>query len=141
MTDPTPRWQYRFSNFGRARLLLREALDLLDRREITQLEKEGLVQRFEYTRELAWKLLKDYLDHGGVVLPTVTPRAVIRAAHEAGVIDRADTWMRALEARNRMSHVYDARTFDRVIEDIRSCYAALFDELHGAMSERGANDD
>ena len=99
MTDETPRWHHRFDNFSRALSLLREGIGLLDERALTPLEQEGVIQRFEYTWELAWKVLKDYLDAQGVVLATVTPAAVIKAANAARIIDDGDTWMRALEAR------------------------------------------
>ncbi len=78
MTDVPARWVYRFDNYQRAFLLLREALE--DSRALSPLEKEGVVQRFEYTCELAWKLLKDYLEAGGVTLAPLTPASVLRAA-------------------------------------------------------------
>ena len=74
--DAKLRWQYRFDNYRRAFLLLREAVERMESASLTQLEKEGLIQRFEYTWELAWKVLKDYLEQQGVVLETVTPLAV-----------------------------------------------------------------
>ena len=52
-----PRWQYRFDNYKRAFVLLREALE--EDRELSQLEQEGVIQRFEYTMELAWKVMKE----------------------------------------------------------------------------------
>ncbi len=88
MTDPTPRWQYRFDNYRRAFALLREAIG--QERPLNQLEKEGVIQRFEYTVELAWKTLKDYLESENVVLEQITPRAVIRRAFEAGIIKQGE---------------------------------------------------
>ena len=128
MTDPTPRWQYRFENYHRAFALLREAIE--QDSPLTQLEKEGVIQRFEYTMELAWKTLKDYLESENVVFDQITPRAVIRRAFEAGVIQQGEVWQNALDARNRMSHTYSFETFERVIADIRSSYLAAFAELH-----------
>lgn len=65
--NPDIRWQQRFDNFDRALGLLREAL-ANGPAALNQLEKEGVVQRFEYTLELAWKTIKDYLEGSGVVL-------------------------------------------------------------------------
>lgn len=97
---------------------------------LSQLEKEGVIQRFEYTMELAWKTLKDYLESENVVLDQITPRTVIRRAFEAGVLQQGDVWQEALDARNRMSHTYNFEVFEQVIASIRSRYLAAFDELH-----------
>ncbi len=129
MTDPTPRWHYRFDNFSRALTLLRQAVDESTARQFSALEQEGLIQRFEYTWELAWKVLKDYLDAQGVVLATVTPAAVIKAANAARIIGDGDIWMRALEARNRLSHTYSLKTFEQTIADIRTHYLAALETL------------
>ena len=123
-----PRWQYRFDNYKRAFVLLREALD--EDRELSQLEQEGVIQRFEYTMELAWKVMKDYLESENLVLPQVTPRAVIRAAFASRLISDGETWMDALDDRNRMSHTYDFKKFKDVIDSIRSRYLKVMDELH-----------
>jgi nucleotidyltransferase substrate binding protein (TIGR01987 family) len=134
MTDPTPRWHYRFDNYRRAFNLLREAID--QESSLTQLEKEGVIQRFEYTMELAWKTLKDYLESEGVVFDQITPRAVIRRAFEAGIITQGETWQNALDARNRMSHTYNFESFEQVIADINTSYLAAFDELHEFLLAR-----
>jgi nucleotidyltransferase substrate binding protein (TIGR01987 family) len=134
MTDPTPRWHYRFDNYRRAFILLREALE--QERALTQLEQEGVIQRFEYTMELAWKTLKDYLESENVVFDQITPRAVIRRAFEAGVIQQGEDWQNALDARNRMSHTYSFETFEQVIAAIRSSYLAAFAELHEVLLAR-----
>ncbi len=134
MTDSTPRWCYRFDNYRRAFSLLREAIE--QETTLTQLEKEGVIQRFEYTMELAWKTLKDYLESENVVFEQITPRAVIRRAFEAGVIQQGEAWQKALDARNRMSHTYNFEDFERVIADIRASYLGAFDELYEFLLAR-----
>lgn len=142
LSQSTPRWLYRFDNYKRAFLLLREGIETMEERELTQLEKEGLIQRFEYTWELAWKVLKDYLDFEGVTLDKMTPASVLRAAFEAKIINEGEAWMKALDSRNKMSHTYDLKAFEIIIQDIRDHYLKLFDDLHLFMLEESmkAND-
>jgi nucleotidyltransferase substrate binding protein (TIGR01987 family) len=134
--DGTPRWRYRLENYGRAVTLLREAVELMRSRDLSMLEKEGMVQRFEFTWELGWKLLKDYLEHSGLVLPTVTPSAVIRAAFAAKLVEDGEVWMQALDARNRMAHTYSAAAFDKVADQIRDRYFPAMEALYHGMIER-----
>jgi nucleotidyltransferase substrate binding protein (TIGR01987 family) len=131
-----PRWIHRFDNYKRAFLLLREAIEMTQTREANQLEKEGIIQRFEYTWELAWKMLKDYLESQGIQLDTITPTSVIKAAFAAKIIDNGDVWMKALDARNQMAHTYNFKTFEQVINDIRDSYLSAFDELHMFFLEK-----
>jgi nucleotidyltransferase substrate binding protein, HI0074 family len=128
MTDQSPRWNYRFANFRRSFGLLREALERDE--PLSQLEKEGLIQRFEYCTELAWKTMKDYLESEGLVLDQITPRTVVRSAFEAGLIRQGEAWQKTLDARNLMSHTYDFAVFEQVIADIRASYFGAFDELY-----------
>jgi nucleotidyltransferase substrate binding protein (TIGR01987 family) len=130
-----PRWLYRFDNYQRAFGLLREAIETIETRALTQLEKEGVIQRFEYSWELAWKLLKDYLEYEGVVLDKITPAAVIRAAFAAKIITQGEQWMQALDARNKMAHTYNLKEFEVTIQAIQSIYLGLFDALHLTMLE------
>lgn len=136
-----PRWQQRFDNFSRAFVLLREAIETLDERSPSQLEKEGIIQRFEYTWELAWKTLRDFLDYQGIVLSSVSPRTVIKAAHEAAIISHGDDWMAALDARNRMAHTYSFQAFDEVLIALRSKYFGLIDSLHEMLLYESLNTD
>lgn len=131
-----PRWLYRFKNYKKAFKLLNAAMDLYDERELSSLEEEGVIQRFEYTWELAWKLLADLLDADGVALDTRTPRSVIRAASKAKLITNAASWMDALDARNRMAHTYDEADFEAVVEEIRQTYLKLFEALHRAVLKK-----
>lgn len=124
-----PRWRYRLASFSRAYSRLREALEG-DVEALSPLELEGLVQRFEYTFELGWKLLKDRLQYDGALLPTVTPRAVVRAAYQARLIEDGDAWMDMLTDRNRTSHMYDEDVISDLVESIRDRHLTLFSRLH-----------
>jgi len=136
MTDNTPRWLYRFKNYKRAFVLLREAIE--SEKELTQLEKEGCIQRFEYAFELGWKTMKDFLEGEGVSLPVITPVAVIRAAFEARLIPDGQVWTDALDARNKMSHTYDFSKFEQVIADISKRYLAAMESLYMFFLEKEA---
>lgn len=135
MSDTTPRWHYRFDNFKRAYDLLNEAITLSKSRQLTALEQEGTIQRFEYTWELAWKTLKDYLEHQGVILDTITPASTIRAAFSAKIIKNGDIWMQALDTRNKMSHTYNLKQFEKAILQIEQEYIGLFSELYHGLSD------
>ena len=123
------RWHYRFRNFSRAYTLLREATEQ-EVEELNQLEREGVIQRFEYTFELAWNTLKDRLEFAGLVLTEVTPRNVIRQAYAAKLIPDAEVWTDMLVDRNLMSHTYDFARFEAVIRNIRSRYLAVLDDMY-----------
>ena len=128
------RWHYRFRNFSRAYILLSEATER-EVRELNQLEREGVIQRFEYTFELAWNTLKDRLEYAGVALTEVTPRNVIRQAFAAKLISDAETWTDMLVDRNLMSHTYDFARFEAVINNIRDRYMAVLEDLYLRLGE------
>ncbi|MFN5589537.1 MAG: nucleotidyltransferase substrate binding protein [Holosporales bacterium] len=134
MTDTTlPRWVYRFDNYRRAFGLMDEAVQAFAARPFTALEKEGIIQRFEYTWELAWKVLKDYLEHGGIVLETVTPASVIRAAFAADIIKDGQGWMDALKARNEMAHTYDEKGSEKIVYAITAKFFPLLKAMHTTL--------
>ncbi|MYI07222.1 MAG: nucleotidyltransferase [Gemmatimonadetes bacterium] len=127
--EEPPRWRYRFRNFSRAYSRLQEAAEA-NPAELSDLEREGLVQRFEYTFALAWKTMKDRLEHDGMrVEPRPTPRNVIRTAFETGMIGDGQAWIDMLTDRNAMSHEYDAEAFEAVADKVHQRYLGLFGEL------------
>ena len=132
------RWQQRFQNFEKAFLLLRDALDEVS--QLSQLEKEGLIQRFEYTFELAWKTLADYLNSQGIEITENTPRMVIKAAFKAKVIQDGEAWIQMLLGRNTMSHQYNFEKFEIVIDDLRSSYFSLLDDFYSYFKDKVKND-
>jgi len=130
------RWKQRFHNFDRAFLLLREALQRTPE-ALSMLEKEGVIQRFEYTFELAWKTLKDYLEEGGLVISPVTPRQVIKEAFAAKVISDGEVWINMLDNRNLLSHTYDFSVFEQAVNAIDEHYLPAMEKLHGYFIEKG----
>ena len=137
--DEKARWHYRFDNYKRAFNLLRQAMELKSEKSLSNLEIEGIIQRFEYTWELAWKTLKDYLESDGLVLEKITPKAVIVASIEAKIITDREVWMNALDDRNRMSHVYSDAAFAEVVENIEKKYLSLFDALYEKLFDELMN--
>ncbi|WP_223111629.1 nucleotidyltransferase substrate binding protein [Thiospirochaeta perfilievii] len=123
------RWKQRFSNFKRAFLLLRDALDG-DISKLNQLEKEGVIQRFEYTFELAWKVLKDRMEYDGIIFDIISPKAVIRKAYESKYIDNLEVWFNMIGDRNLMSHTYDENKFEKIIMTTQSEYLTILDKLY-----------
>lgn len=129
------RWKQRFENFERAFLLLREAFaEALD--EMSDLEKEGAIQRFEYTFELAWKTLKDYLIYQGVTFDQITPRTVIKQAFAARIIEDGQIWINMLEQRNLMAHTYDRQTFEMVFAAISGQYVVALEQVHAWLKDK-----
>ena len=129
MNSEEIRWHYRFRNFSRAYTLLREALDR-GVEELNELEREGTIQRFGYTFQLAWLTLKDRLEYGGIVFTEVTPRNVIQQAFAARLIDDAEVWIDMLVDRNLMSHTYDFARFEETLGNVRNRYLAVLGDLY-----------
>ncbi len=127
--SPDIRWKQRFQNFDRAFVLLREALER-GPAALNQLEKEGVIQRFEYTFELAWKTVKDYLEQSGIVFSTVTPRQVLKDAFAAKVVADGQTWIDMLDHRNLLSHTYNCAVFDEAVEAVAARYLPAIAEVH-----------
>jgi nucleotidyltransferase substrate binding protein (TIGR01987 family) len=121
LNNPDIRWKQRFQNFGRAFELLSEALRN-GPSALSALEKEGVVQRFEYSLELAWKTLKDYLEENGHIISPVTPRQVLKDGFAAKIISDGQVWIDMLDHRNQLSHTYDPSVFEKAVEDIAGRY-------------------
>lgn len=136
MNEEIPRWQYRFRNYSRAMSLLREAVEQNAEQPLSSLGQEDLIKRFEYAMELAWKLMRDYLESENVVIDCITPRTVVRRAFEANIIEDGDAWMRALDARSKVARTYNPRIFEEVMADIQSEYLKLLEELYFFMMEK-----
>lgn len=135
MNNPDIRWKQRFENFAKAVALVEEAL-ANGAGALSQLEKEGLMQRFEYTVELGWKTMKDFMVEGGARLETHTPKAVVSAAWQAKLIADGQAWVDMLVHRNMLSHRYDEQAVAEVAAALEGRYLAQFRALRDWFAAR-----
>ena len=131
------RWVQRLSNYRRALAKLSRAVETLSDTEnldeaIQELVKEGLIQRFEYTHELAWKVIKDYAEYQGYT-DVRGSRDAFRKGLQMGIIENPE-WMDSIEDRNLTSHNYDEDTAQEIYDDIITKYYPLFVKLENKMT-------
>lgn len=125
MTDRDIRWIQRLANFRRAFSQLSDARALSQQRPLTELEKQGLIQAFEFTHELAWCVLKDYFEYQGASNITGS-RDATRQAFSVGLVKDGDGWMEMIKSRNQTSHTYNRATADDIVRNILDRYYVLF---------------
>jgi nucleotidyltransferase substrate binding protein (TIGR01987 family) len=100
--------------------------------DLSELEMEGLVQRFEYTFELAWKVLQDLLVYKGYEF-MLGPNGTMKMAFEDGLITNHDGWRKMAKSRNTLSHVYDEEEVLPIVRLIYSDYAPLLKQLDKSL--------
>jgi len=130
------RWQQRFANFKKALKKLAEGIELFDNdfsatAGLSDIVSEGLIQRFEFTHELAWNVMKDYAVYQGVTEIRGT-RDAIRYALKENLIDDS-RWMETINARNLTSHDYNQDTANQMAENIKNIYFKLFCDFETKM--------
>ena len=120
------RWGQRFINYEKAFNQLKSAVKKFDK--LDDLSKEGLIQRFEYTFELAWKTLKDYLEAEGIV--TKFPRETLKYSFQTELINNGEIWLDMLEKRNLLAHTYDEENFKKALDIIINKYYPELEYLY-----------
>ncbi len=130
------RWLQRFNNYRKALKKLGQAVDIVSEKmewgqEVDDLLQEGLIQRFEYTHELAWKVMKDYAEYQGYT-DIKGSRDAFRKGLEMGIIDSVK-WMESIEDRNQTSHNYDDETANEIFEAVVNEYYPLFVKFEQEM--------
>ncbi len=128
MSNQDIRWIQRSNNFNKAFSQLKEAVELAQQRQLSKLEAQGLIQGFEYTHELAWNTLKDFLEARGVG-NLYGSRDTTRAAFRTGVIENGETWMEMIQSRNLTTHTYNEAAAAQIVEEILNTYFAEFQAL------------
>jgi nucleotidyltransferase substrate binding protein (TIGR01987 family) len=128
MSETESRWKKRFTNFQSALVTLDEAVSLANTRQLSKLEQQGLIQAFEYTHELAWKVMKDFLDEQGII-GVIGSRGATREAFKQGLVKDGQVWMLMIEDRNLTSHTYNQITAETIVEAILKDYHTAFTGL------------
>lgn len=134
MTDKNKdiRWQQRFSNYLKA---LAQLNRYKEKSELNEMEQHGLIKAFEFTFELAWNTMKDYLEHQGIQ-NLVGSRDAIRQAFSNNIISDGETWMNMIESRNNTSHTYNEETANEIANEVLTKYIPLFNTLGEKFNER-----
>ena len=128
------RWIQRLDNYQRALTHLQGAVNLMAERELSDLEKQGVIQAFEFCWELAWKLMKDYLQWQGIA-DLAGARDATREAFRQGLVADGQVWMAMLQDRNRTAHTYNEATMFELLGAIRDAYANALTGLAHHMRE------
>ena len=128
------RWKQRFSNFKKALARMTEAVELGKVRPLSVLEEQGLVQGFEYTHELGWKVLKDFMEEQSPT-PIYGSKDAARHSFRAGLLDDGEVWMEMIKSRNETSHTYDEKIKDKVVKAILELYYPEFLKLQKKLDK------
>ena len=129
------RWHQRFANYKKALAQLQSAVRLSQQRELSLLEKQGLIQAFEYTHELAWKTMKDFLEYRGATERIYGSKDATRQAFAVGLVSEGEVWMQMIQSRNLTSHTYDEERVEEIVDQILGSYVFAFEALERKMSE------
>lgn len=116
---------------------LRDAVKKLDegiKRTKDQLDRDGVIQRFEFTFELLWKTLKLYLSDQGII--TNSPKEVLKETYRYGMIENENLFLDMLEDRNQTSHIYSEDASKKIFNRIKKNYLSAIKKLLKEMTER-----
>ncbi len=123
------RWKQRLDNYAKA---LAQLTKFIDKGELNELEQQGLIQSFEYTYELAWNVIKDYLEFQGQT-GIMGSRDAFRRAFSLGLVENGEVWMEMIRSRMLTSHTYNPDVADAVAHSIANTYYAEFISLHDRL--------
>ncbi|MFK7971643.1 MAG: nucleotidyltransferase substrate binding protein [Bacteroidia bacterium] len=128
MSNHDIRWIQRFSNYQKALLQLSSAVELARSRELSDLEKQGIIQAFGFTHELAWNVIKDYFAYQGN-MEIRGSRDASREAFRMDLIQEGEAWMEMIRSRNKTSHTYNEETAEEVVNSVVGIYFDLFKSM------------
>lgn len=125
------RWIQRFNNFEKA---LKQLSRFIEKGQLNEFEKQGLIQSFEYTYELAWNTIKDYFELQGEI-NIMGSRDAFRVAFRRGVIIEGEIWMDMIKSRIASTHTYKEEIAEKVADDITKLYFAEFNKLYNYFAK------
>lgn len=122
----------KLSNFHNALQRLKEAVFELEKSDASDVVRDGVIQRFEFTYELAWKTAKEYLEDLGI-MDRNSPKAVIKEIFAQKLISNEDIWLLMLRDRNMTSHVYKEEMAQEIADRIKNFYVKELEDLFNQM--------
>jgi nucleotidyltransferase substrate binding protein (TIGR01987 family) len=131
MENKDVRWKHRFQNLKKAFIQLEKTVNTPD---LNELERQGLIKAFEFTYELAWTTLKDFLVEKGYT-DLIWSKDTIRQSFQSGLISDGDIWMDMIKSRNLTAHTYNQDTAESIEEDVINQYYPLFKKLIAKLEE------
>lgn len=96
--------------------------------------RDSIIQRFEFTTEFSWKLMKRYLDEN-LMIEQYSPRGIVKESYKQKLIEDGEIWLDILEDRNLTSHTYDENTANRIKDNIINNYVGIFEKFIKKMKE------
>lgn len=134
MSDPDIRWHQRFDNFLKALRQLNRAVELSRQRPLSELEKQGMIQAFEFTHELAWCVMRDFFAYQGNS-SIMGSRDATREAFQKGLVADGEGWMEMIRSRNQTSHTYNENVAAEIVEKVINLYHPLFQTFEQRMQD------
>ena len=133
MTEQDIRWVQRYKHFARALGQLEKAVELSRQRPLSELEDQGMIQAFEFTHELAWNVLKDFLEDKQGIHNLYGSKDSTREAFKRGLIENGEVWMDMINSRNLTTHTYNRDVARSIVQAIVNNYCAEFSRLLKTM--------
>lgn len=132
MENQDIRWKQRFQHFTNAFKQLKNAKQLRTERHFTELELQGVIQAFEVSQELSWKVMKDFLEEQGKT-DLFGSKNAVKEAFNVGLIDSGEVWVDMIKSRNLTSHIYDHSEIVPILDTILNVYVAAFINFENKM--------
>ena len=134
MEKQVPRWIERLATFQKAMLKLSDVVSLYHQHPLNEYERDSLIKRFEFTYEMAWKLMMSYEKENGVT-SVLGSKDVVRHAYHLTLIENGEAWMDMIDTRNQTSHLYDEQMAADVTDEIIHNYYPLLVGLQTKMEQ------
>lgn len=131
------KFEEKFEKFKSAVARLSEAVADYEKNPLDSI-RDGVIQRFEFCTELAWKCTREYLEDEGFT-ELDSPKSVMRRAYAGGLIENDSDWIELLTARNKTSHIYDEATAEEIFGAVCRKYAAMFAALIEKLENNQCN--
>ncbi len=126
------KYENKLENFNKAVVKLEEVCNMYDNKN--EILRDSIVKRFEFTYELAWKTLKEYLVNDGIPMDIPSPRNVFKLSYQFNIIDDEQLWLNIIKDRNVSTHQYNEDKINELVEVIIKDYLNLFIKLKDRLN-------